>query len=107
ICALLKLCLSSTFFQYNKVFYRQVQGMAMGAAISVTMANLVMEYVEEVAICSSLSCPLFFKRYVDDCLALINADKISDFLKVLNSVNADIKFTVEKEKNGELPFLDI
>lgn len=37
---LLCFCLANTYFCFDKVFYRQVHGTAMGASVSVTAANL-------------------------------------------------------------------
>ena len=48
-----------------------------------------------------------WKRYVDDCFAVIRTSQIEDFLKFINTINTNILFTVERENNGTLPFLDI
>jgi hypothetical protein len=51
---------------------------------------------------------VFFIRYVDDTFVIINnknqADKILEFL---NSCHPTIKFTMEKEVNNEINFLDV
>ena len=39
---LLKLCLASTYFQYNGKHYKQLHGTAMGSPVSVVVAEIVM-----------------------------------------------------------------
>ena len=46
-------------------------------------------------------------RYVDDILGIIPENtNIENKLRMLNNVNSNIQFTVEKEENNKLPFLD-
>jgi hypothetical protein len=55
-----------------------------------------------------VSNPKFYFRYVDDTFVIINnknqAEKILEFL---NSCHPTIKFTMEKEVNNEINFLDV
>lgn len=51
--------------------------------------------------------PRHWWRYVDDVFAIIDRDFLQSFTNHLNTVHHKIKFTVEEEKNGELPFLDL
>ena len=44
---LLNLCLTSTYFQYNGKHYKQLHGTAMGSPVSVVVAEIVMQHVEE------------------------------------------------------------
>ena len=49
-----------------------------------------------------------YYRYVDDTLCLFKNGKDADsFLIQLNSMHPSLKFTVEKESNHQLAFLDV
>ena len=87
--------------------YQQTFGTAMGSPVSVTVANLVMEEIEEVALSSYPGTPpRFWKRYVDDTCTAVPIESLASLHEHLNSINEHIQFTVEKEENGCLPFLD-
>ena len=47
---LLNLCLTSTFFQYNGKHYKQLHGIAMGSPVSVVVAEIVIQKIEEQAL---------------------------------------------------------
>ena len=47
---LLNLCLTLTYFQYNGKHYKQLHGTAMGLPVSVIVAEIVMQHVEERAL---------------------------------------------------------
>ncbi len=47
---LLILCLESTFFQYDENFFQQLHGTAMGSPVSVVVAEIVMQRLEERAL---------------------------------------------------------
>ena len=76
ICTLLKFCLNATFVAYKGVFYRQIQGTAMGSPVSVTVADLVMEDVEQRALSTFPDPPRFWKRYVDDTCIALKSDQV-------------------------------
>ncbi|XP_064474029.1 uncharacterized protein LOC135388396 [Ornithodoros turicata] len=79
----------------------------MGSPVSVTLANLVMEHVEESAL-EQAPCPIkFYRRYVDDTFVILSRVLVDAFHSVLNSVEPSIQFTYEIEKNNVLPFLDV
>ena len=105
---LLTLCLNATCLEFRVKVYQQIHGTAMGSPISVVIANLVMEDVELRALATFHSLPHFWKHYVDDTFTVIPCNLVQEFLSHLNSIEACIQFTVEKEtEDGKLPFLDV
>ena len=78
ICSLLQLCLEATYLAFEGKVYRQIHGTAMGSPVSVVVANLVMEDVEQEALSTFHTPPRFWRRYVDDtCTALPNYPNLS------------------------------
>lgn len=51
--------------------------------------------------------PRLWIRYVDDVFAIIDRDEIEVTLRELNQRHKDIKFTLETEEEGKIPFLDL
>ena len=47
---ILKLCLESTFFQYNGRHYKQLHGTEMGSSVSVVVAEIGMQHIEKRAL---------------------------------------------------------
>ena len=103
---LLNLCLTSTYFQYNGKHYKQLHGTAMGSPVSVVVAEIVMQNIEEQALATYKRTLPLWLRYVDDTFTAVHKDEIDDFHEHLNGQNADIQFTKEIEENGKIPFLD-
>ena len=63
---LLEFCLNATYLAFRGKVYRQKFGTAMGSPVSVSVANLVMEEIEERTLTPfDLDLPLW-KRNVDD-----------------------------------------
>ncbi|XP_062518280.1 uncharacterized protein LOC134193468 [Corticium candelabrum] len=103
---LLNTCLTSTYFSYKNLFYQQKEGTAMGSPVSPIVANLFMEYFEHLALTSAPYVPRLWKRYVDDIFCIMKKSQVNSFLQHLNSIRPSIKFSMELETNGCLPFLD-
>ena len=51
--------------------------------------------------------PFFWKRYVDDVISAVSGNEAERLLSHLNSVEPSIQFTLEREKDRNLPFLDL
>ena len=63
---LLNLCHISTYFQYNDKHYKQLHETAMGSPVSVVVAEIVVQHVEERALATCRQTILLWLRYVDD-----------------------------------------
>ena len=103
---LLEVCLRSTYFSYDGVFYEQIDGAAMGSPVSPVVANLYMEFFEDMALGSTPVTFRMWKRYVDDTCYIVKRGTEEKLLHHLNSVCCAIKFTMEVEKDGAFSFID-
>ena len=101
---LLHLCLKTYFVFENKV-YVQKRGTPMGSPISSIIAEAVMQRLEQLAIPKIK--PKIWMRYVDDTFVIIKRDEIDQTISILNETIPNIAFTVEKEHELQLSFLDI
>ena len=79
----------------------------MGSPVSDVFTNIVMEDVEQRALATSPVKPFFWKRYVDDVISAVSGNEAERLLSHLNSVEPSIQFTLEREKDRSLPFLDL
>ena len=70
-------------------------------------SEIVMQKIEEDVMPIIQDISLFWYRYVDDVIACIETDKIQQVLTAINAINNSIQFTVEKEQNSSLNFLDL
>ena len=106
IILLLEFCLKNTYFSFQDQFYEQVEVAAMGSPVSLIVANLYMEYLEQKALSTAPNSPHFWYRFVDDTFVMHKEVNKQGFLQHINSVDPAIRFTVEDNKeDGSIPFL--
>ena len=105
---LLKLVLENCVFTFQDKFFKQLHGAAMGSPCSLVVANICMEYFENLALGPKLPVPVKdWKRYVDDVFSIIPKGNRNQMLQYLNSIDPHIKFTIEQpNREGGIPFLD-
>jgi hypothetical protein len=81
----------------------------MGSMLSPIVEKHYMEDFETRAINSFPLTPEEWKRYVDDIFSKWQHGKenLEEFLTHLNNLSQHIKFTIEMDEDGKLPFLDM
>ena len=103
----IKLLLDSTFLQFNNKYYKQIMGAPMGFCTSPWFADIALELLETSCLKNYSEDVLLYKRYVDDCLLIVKKDKIEEILSTFNNYNNNLQFTIERETNNSINFLDI
>ena len=79
----------------------------MGSPLGPLLANVFMCSIEETLQQDGLL-PPFYRRYVDDTLTIMPDRVTADhFLRKLNHCHSSVKFTMETEHDGSLPFLGV
>lgn len=105
-----KLVLDSTFFTYRGTCYTQTFGVPMGSPLSPVIANLVMERLEQDSIRKVEEQQIgmvVYRRYVDDCFCVARVEDVDRILDTFNGFHERLQFTVEKEENEQIKFLDM
>ena len=100
---LLKISTCDVLMLTHDGYYRQKDGLAMGSPPAPPLANgWLFKYDHRIRDNAKL-----YSRYMDDIIRSIKAHLIEAKLREINSFHPCLKFTIEREVNGELPFLDM
>ena len=83
------MCLKSTYFTFEGNFYEQKEGVAMGSPVSAVVANLYMEFFEELVLEMAPTRPRLRKRYVDGTFYILMKGSTEELLHQLNWGQAD------------------
>ena len=104
----LTFCVETTDFGMVSNIYRQEERLAIGSPLSPVLANIYMEYFEEMVLGSTSQKPSMWLRYVDETFILWPHQKdVQILLDYVNSIRPSIQFTMEKKQVKKLTFLDI
>ena len=100
---------SQTHFIFNSKLYNQLDGVAMGTPLAPVLATIFMSFYKSKWLNEyNFKKSKFYLRYLDDILAAFANEQDSlNCLKLLNNRQPDIKFTVEKQINYSIAFLDV
>ena len=107
ILSLLDVCFQAAVFKHNDTIYKQEHGTPMGSPVSVVLAELTMQKLEKTMFEEAPYQPILWKRYLDDIFAILPTNQVDAHLSYLNSLNPYINFTIEREADSKLPFLDL
>ncbi|XP_055605038.1 uncharacterized protein LOC129753265 [Uranotaenia lowii] len=72
----------------------------MGSPLSPVVASIALERIEQSALAELRGkgiAPVFFKRYVDDCLVAAKNEQQMEILNTFNSFHQRLQFTIEHE----------
>ena len=84
-----------------------LDGVAMGSPLGPALANIFVGFHESRLFDNTVKPGVYF-RFVDDTFAIFGSELGCDhFQEKLNSLHPALKFTVEKEQNSSLNFLDV
>lgn len=105
---LLKVCLNNNYFQFEEKFYFQNSGLPMGSCLSSILSDIFMANFEESFIEQSVLKPNVWCRYVDDVFIIWSHgdEKMEEFFNEANLRHPNIKFTIEREEEERINFLD-
>jgi hypothetical protein len=102
----IELCAEMNQFQFRGKFYKQTSGLPIGLPVSPILSSFFMLHFEN-KIKRYRWFPRVYFRYVDDIFAIVKANEVEEVKNLLCSQFESINFTVEREKEGKLPFLDL
>jgi hypothetical protein len=87
-----KVCVRQYTFKWDGRFFKQKSGLSIGNGFSPFAANLFMSKLE---------------WEVKNVIAIVKRDKIEEMMESLNNLSPTIRFTIEREVDRKLPFLDL
>ena len=103
-----KFCIEeASYFKFDNCFYKQKKGLAMGSPASPILADIILVDILDETISQLGYDPQLVIKYVDDILMIIPRSETENTLTTLNSINENIKFTLEYSDNNKIPYLDI
>ena len=86
----LEFTITNCIFCFNKKFYKQLQGVAMGSPVSSVIANIYMGHFKSLAIPTSPTLIKWWFRYVDDVHSATRKDQGKKLQEHPNSIDPHI-----------------
>lgn len=101
------LVIDNNYFLHDDTFYEQTSGLPMGGNLSTVLCDFVLEDLFDMVLPKLGVQPTINFKYVDDIIQALPEHVVPEALRLLNSYNESIQFTVEIESNNKLAFLDL
>ena len=103
--------IKQNYFRFMGKTFAQNDGLAMGAPTSSIFSEIYLQSLENQEIHQLLKKHNIkgYFRYVDDILIIYdkNTSNIHDITEDFNNITPELKFTLEKETNHQINYLDI
>ena len=94
-------------FSFNNHMYKQLDGVALGSPLGLALVYIFVGFHESRRFDNTAKPDVYF-RYVDNSFVIFGSELDCDhFQEKLNLLHPALKFTVEKEQNNSLNFLDV
>jgi hypothetical protein len=99
IVELLEVCLRTTYFQADDVFFQQNVDILMANALSPIISNIYMGHFHKLSLDSEQYRPSLWLCYVDDTFLVRprGTEQLQNFLSNLKNLRPFIQFTLEME----------
>ncbi|XP_044745159.1 uncharacterized protein LOC123307022 [Coccinella septempunctata] len=104
--SMVKFLFSSNYFLFDGKFYSQILGSPLGSNFIPAIAKIVMIFLLDLILANLPFYIPFLKGYVDDLITAVPKDQVTYTLRKFNECDEFIKFTLEEETLGSVPFLD-
>nr|CAH8870068.1 unnamed protein product [Trichobilharzia regenti] len=101
-------CTMNVHFLFNKEYYRQIDGVAMGSPLGPILADFFLAKLENGPLKGVINDMDFYCRYMDDTFVVMKDENDAmNILDKFNDAHSAINFTIEKESNDSISFLDV
>ncbi|XP_065354742.1 uncharacterized protein LOC135949190 [Calliphora vicina] len=108
---ILQFCLNdNNYFVHDDKLYHRTYGMPMGNPLSPTVADIILDCLLDQTLAELQEKNIKIKLitgYVDDLFAIIEYEDEDMILKTSNSYHNKLKFTLERETDNSIPYLDM
>jgi hypothetical protein len=107
-----RLIVTQNYLNFQDKTYIKKNGLAMGAPTSSFLLEIFLQYIENTKIADILRSSRIegYYRYDDDIQRTVYNESHTDIEEVqksFNDITSGLNFTLEREKDGELNFLDL
>ena len=104
---LLRKLTSGVEFSFDKVMYRQTDGVAMSSPLGPVLANIFVGFHEQKLALEDNTDALLYRHFVVDIFVLnTSMEQSKKLLSKLNNLHLALEFTCVHEQNGKLPLSD-